>query len=675
MPLLIGVTMFIVMAPTQVSAAEQTWITWGTPAATWTGNDTDGADLYEADQPVALTDGSAVITYSVNGAQSYGHVKLQDASGGEVEGAAVNEPDATARTATITGLSPETTYRLHWVASESNGRLSKDVYLTFTTGAGADTTVTEPVQTWITFNTPEVQWIEFKNDADWYQAPNKLAFDSEGKIIFTYNVNGAQRYGHVKLQDASGGEVEGAAVDEPDATARTATITGLKQNTSYRLFWSAEESNGKLTNDVYLTFKTEGPNQNWITWGTPAATWTGNDTDGADLYEADQPVALTDGSAVITYSVNGAQRYGHVKLQDASGGEVEGAAVNEPDGRDRIATITGLSTETTYRLHWVASESNGKLSKDVYLTFTTGAVDSDDLMVTGVKEEYEYTGSEIEPAFTVKVGNNTLTEGTDYDVSYEGDRVNAGGTVTMTVTGKEGTPYEGKSKSKEFKITKAQITAECIALPKGAGTAADGTVQYAYSGSEIKPAPVVTVNGRKLVRETDYILNYTEDADFVKVAAGKVLTVSVTAVPGSNYNGGATVKYTIIPKAVTPAVKLASTSYTYSGKAIYPSVTVKTGTKTLAKGTDYTASYTTTHKTVGKHGVKVTLKGNYKGTKTVSFKILPKKAVVAKATPGKKKLTVKLKTKVSTTGGKTYQIAYRVKGAENFNIFFCRSRS
>lgn len=236
----------------------------------------------------------------------------------------------------------------------------------------------------------------------------------------------------------------------------------------------------------------------------------------------------------------------------------------------------------------------------------------------------------------------------------------------MTVTGKDGTDYAGKTKTREFKITKAQITPECVALPKGAGTAADGTVQYAYSGSEIKPAPVVTVNGRKLVRETDYILNYTEDADFVKVAAGKVLTVSVTAVPGSNYNGGATVKYTIIPKAVTPAVKLASTSYTYSGKAIYPSVTVKTGTKTLVKGTDYTASYTTTHKTVGKHGVKVTLKGNYKGTKTVSFKILPKKAVVAKATPGKKKLTVKLKTKVSTTGGKTYQIAYRVKGTSKW---------
>ena len=239
----------------------------------------------------------------------------------------------------------------------------------------------------------------------------------------------------------------------------------------------------------------------------------------------------------------------------------------------------------------------------------------------------------------------------------------------MTVTGKEETAYEGKSKSKKFEITKAKITADCISLPEGAGTAEDGTVQYAYSGSEIKPAPVVTVNGRQLVRGTDYVLAYTEDADFVNVEAGKVLTVSVTAASGSNYTNDtsdAAVHYTIVPKNITPAVKLTKTSYTYSGKAITPKETVIAGTETLTKGTDYEVGYSTTRKTVGTHNVKATLKGNYKGTKTVSFKILPKKAAVSKATPGKKKVTVKLKTKVSTTGGNTYQIAYKVKGTSKW---------
>ena len=110
------------------------------------------------------------------------------------------------------------------------------------------------------------------------------------------------------------------------------------------------------------------------------------------------------------------------------------------------------------------------------------------------------------------------------------------------------------------------------------------------------------------------------------------------------------------------SVKLSKTAFAYSGKTISPTVTVKTDSgKTLTKDTDYTVTYKN-NKKVGKATVTITGNGDYKKTIKKTFKINPKKAIVAKAVPSKKKITVKMGTKVSSTGGATYQIAYKQKG-------------
>ena len=71
----------------------------------------------------------------------------------------------------------------------------------------------------------------------------------------------------------------------------------------------------------------------------------------------------------------------------------------------------------------------------------------------------------------------------------------------------------------------------------------------------------------------------------------------------------------------------------YTGKALKPSVTVKDGDKKLIKGTDYTLSYKNNTKP-GKATVTITGKGNYTGTKTVTFNIVPKKVRVTAKTSG-----------------------------------------
>ena len=67
---------------------------------------------------------------------------------------------------------------------------------------------------------------------------------------------------------------------------------------------------------------------------------------------------------------------------------------------------------------------------------------------------------------------------------------------------------------------------------------------------------------------------------------------------------------------------LNSTSYVYDGKAKTPSVTVKDGQKTLTNGTDYTVSYSS-NVNAGTATVTITGKGNYKNSKSLTFKIEP----------------------------------------------------
>ncbi len=72
------------------------------------------------------------------------------------------------------------------------------------------------------------------------------------------------------------------------------------------------------------------------------------------------------------------------------------------------------------------------------------------------------------------------------------------------------------------------------------------------------------------------------------------------------------------------SVKLEKKTYTYDGKAKTPSITVKdsAGNK-LVRNTDYTLEYGKGRKKAGKYSVKVNFKGNYEGSKTLYFKIIP----------------------------------------------------
>ncbi|WP_028510325.1 CAP domain-containing protein [Ruminococcus sp. NK3A76] len=220
-------------------------------------------------------------------------------------------------------------------------------------------------------------------------------------------------------------------------------------------------------------------------------------------------------------------------------------------------------------------------------------------VVTGIAYK-TYTGSTVTQSPTVTFNGKTLTNGTDYTVSYK-NNINIG-TATITITGKG--DYTG-TVSKTFKINAASLAKADVS----------GIKNKAYTTKAITQSPTVKVGGRALKKGTDFTLTYKNNK-----AVG---TAIVTITGKGNYTGSIKKTFKITKASVAKAkVTGVNKRYKYTGKAIKPAVkTVKLGSVTLKKGRDYTVSYKN-NKKAGTATVVITGKGNYKGTVKKTFKIL-----------------------------------------------------
>ena len=182
---------------------------------------------------------------------------------------------------------------------------------------------------------------------------------------------------------------------------------------------------------------------------------------------------------------------------------------------------------------------------------------------------------------------------------------------------------------------------------------------YFYTGKAITPS----ITG-KYTDETGKTYTLKQNVDF-KISSlsnnkkAGTAYVSVIAVAGGGYGG---YKNDIPFKIVKASVSGIKATYAYKGSQIKPSVTVKVGSKTLKKNTDYTVTYST-NKKPGYGYVTIKGKGNYVGTIKKSFVILPGKPTWYKCySSSSKKLTVAVKKNSSVTG---YQFQVSLK--KNFS--------
>ncbi|MBQ3964331.1 MAG: Ig-like domain-containing protein, partial [Firmicutes bacterium] len=154
-------------------------------------------------------------------------------------------------------------------------------------------------------------------------------------------------------------------------------------------------------------------------------------------------------------------------------------------------------------------------------------IDAEQLIVSGVVDK-TYTGQPVtqdESAVVVTLGEEELTAGEDYTISYE-DNVNAGDAfVVISGTG----DYTGEVRI-AFTINPRSLSKATVS----------GVTSKPYTGKAIAQEPVVTVGGVTLVKGTDYKLSY-KDNKLVGTA-----TMTITGL--GNYKGTATRTFKITDK-------------------------------------------------------------------------------------------------------------------------------
>ena len=149
-----------------------------------------------------------------------------------------------------------------------------------------------------------------------------------------------------------------------------------------------------------------------------------------------------------------------------------------------------------------------------------------------------------------------------------------------------------------------------------------------------------------------------------QIISAKGHTYKRTVTPATTSKDGKIVKKCSVCGATVTSsiakiftVSLSAVNYTYNGGVKTPSVTVKDSKgKKLSKGKDYTVSYSSGRKNVGRYAVKIKLNGNYSGTVTKTFDIVPKGTSIKKISASKKRFKVYWKAQKKNTTG--YEIQY-----------------
>lgn len=276
----------------------------------------------------------------------------------------------------------------------------------------------------------------------------------------------------------------------------------------------------------------------------------------------------------------------------------------------------------------------GRYTGTVTRTYTIDtAKDLSKAAVTLSQTEYTYDGKAKEPSVTVTAEGKTLLKDKDYSVSYNYN--NRVGTATVYVKG-IGDNYGETSKAFIIKLATPQISS-VTSTKHGQVKAVSKTVKGA-EGYVFTFTPVTKAKKTVLVSGSE---KKVTSKQVVPGAKYKVKVRARVSRDGkyiySDYSAEKTITIFNNNDLKKASVKLSKTSYKYDGKAKEPSVTVKLNNKKLKKGTDYTVTYKS-NKDPGTATVVVKGKGDYKGSKNLTFKITgSKKNSKTTAVKGEKK--------------------------------------
>lgn len=322
----------------------------------------------------------------------------------------------------------------------------------------------------------------------------------------------------------------------------TTTIFSLSVNTGANAS-VAKQSELSLAKYATITggsasvYNGKGSAQNMIVNGS--ITYTDKSTQYVKI-TLDKALAKGD---VITIATSGSKIYA---AKDKSGNTTNNIAKSPYTVDDNLAGATVL---------YLSSGDKGKTISSISITRTssTPSTPKTDLTATYAEGTLSVVAKEVAlttPKLTVKAGENTLEEGTDYSVTYASSNTNAvsvsadgktltsvnkgeSATITATITPVDKSKYNATTAQFTISVTGRQLV-----------PAFSSASVSANKGDEARVLPTLTVKDKISGQEmTDYNVNYTSaNENIAKVVDGKLTFVGI---------GKTTITATITPNKET----------------------------------------------------------------------------------------------------------------------------
>ena len=567
---------------------------------------------------LTFNDQSKAVTYNKTRDQS---VSISAATGGSgsysysITSGNASYFSISGTTITVKAATPASTYTIKVTATDNNTKVTKEATITLVVNKKSVTKPTSPADKVYNaaeqshgIKTPEGASIVTSGST--LKATNVNAYN----VVFTLNSN-------YKWSDGTTTDVtvtwkitaynlSNATIESVDKQTYTGSAITPKPNVKVPI------PSGKTTmlaSDTDYTYSYSN-NTNAGT-GTVKVIGKGNYTGTKsitfEIGQAENPVKVTAND--LTYNTSSQAL---VTTSGAKGTicySLDSVITNKCSTSTAIPTGTNAGTYTVY--YYVNGTSNYKeTSGSVIVTIKKYNISN---AVIGTINDQIYTGNPIKPTplVTASMPNSsvaTLVNNTDYTYSYS-NNTNAGtGKVIVTGIGN----YTG-TKSKTFNITKATnptvITANTLTYNAEAQALVTSSKEQGYICYSLSALPT----------------SCTSNSDLPKGTNAGTYTVYYMVSESGNYNKKTgSVKVTIDQYDISKGTLGSVSDQAYTGSAVKPTpsviVPIPSGkTTTLVNNTDYTYSYSN-NTSVGTGTVTVTGKGNYKGTKSTTFKITPK---------------------------------------------------
>ena len=288
-------------------------------------------------------------------------------------------------------------------------------------------------------------------------------------------------------------------------------------------------------------------------------------------------------------------------LQKPSLVTVKDGALPMTKDTDYTLTNEGGTAVGTYQ---VTITGKGDYTGTASKSYSIVANDASGFSVDAIDDQ-TFDGTEKTPVPVVKDENGTTIPADGYSVTYL-NNVNAG-TAFVTVMGKNGYSF---IKSQMFTIKPKLLTADMVKL---------SATEFVYNGSIQRPDVTITDGGTgesSLITSRDYIL--------INDGGANIGTYKVIVNGQNNYTGSVELTYSISLLSLSDAtITLGTNSFVYDGSEIKPVIQLVTVGQVIVSSSDYSVTYDH-NVNVGTATITITGKGNYSGSKTVTFEITPK---------------------------------------------------